>query len=159
MWQRAFSMVPVRHGWKCHGLKAGCSNQLIEPLKQMRSWCNAQDMWYRSTSLSSQINTNVTSSNAINGHGASVLGKGSEYSSAGWDSSRLARELCLARDNLHTEPCASVRGPWQAAAHRKCSTLGESRIKTQGSVMGLTEMKRRAVRSRGWDSPSHMVFM
>lgn len=42
-----------------------------------------KDMWYRSTSLSSQINTNVTSWNAVNGHGASVLGKGSEYSSAG----------------------------------------------------------------------------
>lgn len=42
-----------------------------------------------------------------------------------------------------------VRGVGQAEAQKKCSTLGERRIKTQGSMMELTEMKRRAIRSRG----------
>lgn len=74
------------------------------------------------------------------------------YSGAGRDSSRFARELSLASDDLHTEPLESPRGDWDTPAQQKRSTLGERRMKTQGSMMELTEMKRRAIRSRECDS-------
>lgn len=103
------------------------------------------------------------SSQTVNGHSASELGTGtgtgSASSSAGWDASRVAGELCLARGGLQTEPRGSVRGALQTEAQTKRSTLGESRMKTQGSMMELIEMKRRAIRSRWWDSPSQMLLM
>lgn len=66
----------------------------------------------------------------------------------------LAGELSLASDDLSTEFLESSREALQSDDHRKCSTLGESRMKTQGSMMGLTEMKMRAIRSSRWDSMS-----
>lgn len=103
------------------------------------------------------------SSQTVNGHGASALGTGtgtgSASSSAGWDASSLAAELCRARGGLQTEPRGGRRGALQTEAQTKRSTLGESRMKTQGSMMELTEMKRRAIRSRPWDSPSHRLLM
>jgi len=58
-------------------------------------------------------------------------------------------EFSLARDDLHTEPLEIPRGERQNENQKKCSTLGERRMKTQGSMMELMEMKRRAIRSVG----------
>lgn len=68
-----------------------------------------------------------------------------------------AGELSLASDDLSTEFLESSREAPQSDDHRKRSTLGESRMKTQGSMMGLTEMKMRAIRSSRWDSLSTLV--
>ena len=56
-------------------------------------------------------------------------------------------EFSLSTDVLNTEPLKVPKGAEQMAAQKKCSTLGERRMKTQGSIMELTEMKRRAIRS------------
>lgn len=53
----------------------------------------------------------------------------------------------MASDDLNTEFLETAREAPQIEDQRKCSTLGERRIKTQGSKMGLTEMKMRVIRS------------
>lgn len=70
-----------------------------------------------------------------------------------------AGEWSLASDDLNMEFLDSSRGAPQSRDHRKWSTLGESRMKTQGSMMGLTEMKMRAIRSSRWDSLSHLMVL
>lgn len=54
----------------------------------------------------------------------------------------------MAIDNLKMEPLEVSRVARQTEAQQKCSTLGERKIKTQGSMMELMEMKRKAIRSR-----------
>lgn len=92
------------------------------------------------------------------GHRVSTVSECSLYSvvHVGRDSSRLAGELSLASDDLKMEPLASPMGARQTEAQKKCSTLGDRMMKTQGSMMEFTEMKRRAIRSRRWDSVSPM---
>lgn len=68
-------------------------------------------------------------------------------------------ELSLASDDLSMEFLDSSTEAPQSDDQRKCSTLGESRMKTQGSMMGLTEMKIRAIRSSRWDSLSHLMVL
>lgn len=70
-----------------------------------------------------------------------------------------AGEFSLARDDLSMELLGSSREAPQSDDHRKCSTLGESRMKTQGSMMGLTEMKMSAIRSSRWDSLSDLMVL
>lgn len=50
-------------------------------------------------------------------------------------------------DDLKMEPLKDCRGARHTEAQQKCGTPGERRIKTQGSMMELMEMKRRAFRS------------
>lgn len=61
----------------------------------------------------------------------------------------MLTEFSLAIDNLKMEPLEVPKGDQQTEAQQKCSTLGERRMKTQGSIIELTEMKRRAIRSMG----------
>ena len=55
-------------------------------------------------------------------------------------------------EDLRVEARGEARGRRHADAQQKCSTLGDQKMKTQGSMMELTEMKRRALSSAGWDS-------
>lgn len=86
------------------------------------------------------------------GHRVSAVLNCSMYSNVGWDSSGLTGEFSLASDDLNREPLEITSGALQTEAKQKCSTLGERRMKTQGSRMELTDMKRRAIKSRRWDS-------
>lgn len=54
----------------------------------------------------------------------------------------------MASEDLNTEALETARGNRPTEAQQKLSTLGERRMKTQGSMMELMEMKRRAMRSR-----------
>lgn len=59
----------------------------------------------------------------------------------------MLASFSLAIDVLKKEPLESPMGARQTVAQQKCSTLGERRMKTQGSMIEFTEMKRRAIRS------------
>ncbi|TNN56703.1 hypothetical protein EYF80_033048 [Liparis tanakae] len=77
----------------------------------------------------------------------------------GRDSSRLAGICSLAMmDDLKMEPLNFCRGFRQNEAQQNRSTPGERRMKTQGSMMELMEMKRRAFRSSRWDSSRFFVM-
>ena len=82
------------------------------------------------------------------GHRVSPEGKSSVYSIVGGHSSRFAGEFSLAMYDLKMDPLETPREALQMEDQQKCRTLGERRIKTQGSMIEFTEMKRKAIRSR-----------
>ena len=64
--------------------------------------------------------------------------------------SRCSDEVELG--DLTAEARGEARGRLHAEAQQKWSTLGDRKMKTQGSMMELMERKRRALSSAGWDS-------
>lgn len=81
------------------------------------------------------------------GHRVCPEGKFSVYTNVGGHSSRFAGEFSLAMDDLKMDPLETPREALQMKDQQKCRTLGERRIKTQGSMIEFTEMKRKAIRS------------